>query len=185
MSLTDVETKINATRTKARTVIAGYKGAIDGLKNDPSRTDDYRRTHGRELYQQASRDLKNLMHEEIEAIDAGIASRTKTLFGNSGTLSGMDAIAQRDADERVSKIRDHREAETMMQRALQNQDSILARALFARSLEYGFRGAVNAYTAANENASGKYDEIAELERLKALGPDLERQMLYSAISPAY
>lgn len=185
MSLTDVETKINATQAKAATVAAGYRAAIENLKADPSRTDEYRRSYARELFEQASRELKNLMHEERQAIDDGIAARTKALFGNSGTLSGMDAIAQRDADERVSKVRDQREAETMMQRALQNQDTILARALFAHSLEYGFRGAANAYTAANETASGKYSEINQLERLKALGPDLERQMRYSAISPAY
>lgn len=185
MSLTDVETSIDRIRDRASDTIDSYKSAATALKDDPSRTDAYKRENGHELYSKAVADLQDLLQQEYAALDQGIEDRKQRLFGNRAPLTGMDAIAQRDADERVQGIRTETEAANMMERALQNKDDILARSLYMQAITYGLQGAADQYAAKHADAGGLLTEIATLQSQRTMQNDLQRQFFYGAISPLY
>lgn len=54
----------------------------------------------------------------------------------------------RDAEDRVSQITTTDKALDAMERAINSNDPSLAKALLTRSLQYGFREAVDAYSKA-------------------------------------
>lgn len=184
MTSTPIDSQLDSLRAKGSGLIAAYKARIADIQNDASRSDGWKREQSQEAYNTTTSELKSLLEKEEAAIDEAIAHRSRSLTGSHTPLTGNDAIAQRDADDRIADIKESDKALHLMERALHNNDVILAKALLTRSLHYGFTDAVNAYAAANPATSTTLAELESLSRHRGLNADLGRQFFYGAISPA-
>ncbi|GAA1420477.1 hypothetical protein [Agrococcus citreus] len=184
MTSTPIDSQLDALRTKGSTLIAGYKQHIAEIQNDESRSAQWKREQSDDAYNAAQAELRELLTKEEKAIDDAIAHRTRTLTGSHKPLTGHDAIAARDAEDRVTGITDSSKALDMMQRAINSNDPSLAQALLTRSLQYGFAEAVSAYSSAYPATGTTLNEIEALSRHKSLNADMARQFFYGAISPA-
>lgn len=184
MTGTPIDTQIDALRTKGSAAIADYKGRITSIQNDSSRSAQWKREQFGEAYSAASSELQALLHKEEKTIEDAITQRTRTLTGSHTALTGNDAIAMRDAEDRVSGITTSEKALHVMERAINSNDPSLAKALLTRSLQYGFQEAVDAYSKAYPDTGKTLEEISALGRHKSLTADMGRQFFYGAISPA-
>lgn len=181
MSISALETEIQNLRTKGNALIAAFNAQVQAINEDGSRTPEWKAQAARELREQSSGELKQLGVKEKTAIEQALKDRTQRLAGNATPLSGMDAIAQRDADERVARVTNASDAHEMMRRALESQDSTLAKTLLVRAVENGFTSAAEMYLEQNEWARTTLADVDEITRMQSLGRQFERSMFYGAL----
>ncbi|WP_418602469.1 hypothetical protein [Mycolicibacterium sp. SCSIO 43805] len=90
--------------------------------------------------------------------------------------SHTQTLLWRDADERVGRINDETEAETMMRQALRNHDTPLTKTLLRAAYDQRWASVVNAYTEANPRDYEPAEELWDLstpkdQSIKALMAD--------------
>lgn len=182
MSTIDIETEITNLRDQAGRTIADYRGRVDAVNADPGRTAEWKKATNTTDYADTKAKLEDLQKRELAAIDAAIDKRMHRLVGTTSPLTGSDVISKRDADDRVSRLKDATEAKALMQRALKSGDDILAKAVLEDALRDNDTATVAEYTAKHSAAGQTIAELQGIGQLRSADANFRRGMLYQAIS---
>ncbi|PTU56967.1 hypothetical protein DBB34_06550 [Sphaerisporangium cinnabarinum] len=111
----------------------------EDIRSQEDYTEDARRRLLSEAYDRRKASLDNDLAQlassagEVDRSAVGRAFGTTGLPGDPASLT----ISLRDAQDRVAKIRDEDELETLLGRATRSGDEVLARAVAARAAEIG------------------------------------------------
>lgn len=183
MSTTEIENDIHKLRAKGESIMKAHNREAADIDADTSRTPEWKQQAKQEAKQRNRKQLDALRDEEKQLIDDGIRRIKRTLAGGSSYGTGLDAIAQRDADERANRLGSDKDATAMIRRALQNEDTTLVRAILARALDGEYQQTVAEYLTVHPNDRSKFEDFDRLTALSTgTGAQMQRTMFYGALS---
>jgi hypothetical protein len=171
---------------KAGDIQDGFNTAVIAIRSNGDLTPEARLRRLAQAWTRAEQEMGELRHTWQGTSDVSVESLTKRVFGNR---PGTDALSMRNADDRASELASAEEALRVLQRALVNDDDVLARAValhaFERRNEFlggDWAGVVDAYAAANPDVAEKILELATLRR-DTLNTSLSSAFIFSIHKP--
>ena len=117
---------------QAAAIHAAMNADMQAARNNPDLSLEGRRNQIARVYGEAKRDMDALQAKWASNSTTTAVSLTQQLFGATST-SGADAISARDADDRAAQIETGAQALALLERAENNGDGVLARALAQRA----------------------------------------------------
>lgn len=183
MSTTDIENDIQKLRSRAESTAKTHQREAADIDADTSRTAEWKQQAKQEANRRSREVMSALRDEEKQLIENALQRVKRSLAGGSSYGTGLEAIAQRDADERANRLDSDKDARDMIRRALQNNDTTLVRAILARALDSEYQQTVAEYLTVHPNDRSKFEDFDRLTALsQGQGARMQRTMLYGALS---
>ena len=158
MSLDALDAQIDGYRTQAKNLLDNYNQTQADVAADPNLTDAGKLEALKPLHDEISTKVSALRAEEKSAITRKREALEKTLFGIQAGNSS-DIVSYRDAQDRATRILDPREAQTAYTNALRSDDTMLAKAILAQALTYGWTSITNDYRTRNPSAATALNDL--------------------------
>ncbi|PZS26319.1 MAG: hypothetical protein DLM59_18505 [Pseudonocardiales bacterium] len=146
---------------------------LDGLAkrigDDPRLSDAAKRTRTARLYLQAKEQMDQLTAGHAKAAAEHRLKLTRKAFGfdDVSGFGAMDratvAASYRDAQDRVAKITEPREAQALLDRAERGGDELLSRAVAAHAAESGWADVLGAYTQTRPGQAAAIDQLQQAQ----------------------
>lgn len=161
-----------ATADKAAAIQAAFNAKVTSIRSDGDLTVEARTRRLAQAWADANTKMTALQESWSGTSQQTADNLTRQAFGDA-RLSGADAISVRDADDRASRIDDPAEAMSLLERAENNGDGVLARALASHAFNNsrnqpfgagGWSDVVDAYTATRPTVARQIAEIAAAQR---------------------
>ncbi|TDW50459.1 hypothetical protein EDF52_10320 [Curtobacterium sp. PhB42] len=162
MSLDALETQIESIREQAHSVQGSTAQRTREIEADINWSAEGKRQAIDDQRAVAGERLKELRDKELTLIKGHLRSLETKLDAKVGS-GATDIIAFRDAQERAERIDDADTAARSIAQALRNNDKTLAHAVFRKSIQHGWTGAVNEFTAENPDSAEAARDISRLE----------------------
>jgi hypothetical protein len=170
-------------------ILQGLNRTAEAIKADSRLTPAAKKQDLAKAYIRAKADMASVK-EKLEKDEAASVERlSRRVFGNPAT-TGADVIAARDADDRAARLQTADEAQAALNRANQNGDKTLARAIALRAhteSQGPFGGGQWGNVLRNYagDRPGVAEDVAELASMTSGGiqKDFNRQMLLNVAAP--
>ncbi len=179
MALDTFEAEIDGYRDEAKTLIKRRDREVAGVQANPNLTDAGKREEIANLdsyYKPAAKALRAKEDAAIVSKETELKRRIESRAGVSST----DIIAFRDAQDRADRLESSSEAQRMLERALRQQDTSLAHAIFRRSIDEGWRDVLETFVAAHPDLK---DVVRDLNTITAFKANtMPRTMAYAIFS---
>lgn len=179
MSLDALDSQIEDIRARASEIHAFHSRESSGIDRDPNLTDAGKAEMKKTKTAETRSLLNGLRDQEKTLVASKVSDLQRQLDAKVGSTS-TDIIAFRDAQERAERIDAAEDAERVMARALRNDDTTLAHAVFRRGIDHGWRGVVEQFTSAKPDSATAANDLTVLKRFQDDG--LNRAMTYGLIS---
>ena len=153
---------IDAIARKAESAARGYAE----IREDASRTDDYKRWALAVAASQANRALNDELEKMASRVVVHDRDDAGRVFGTVG-ISGDPAslvISRRDAGDRVAEISKTGELRDLLARATRSGDEVLARAVAERALEMGDAKTLEKFAEDRPNLDAAVERLWKAER---------------------
>lgn len=151
-----------ATADKAAAIQATMNAKVASIRNNGELSPDGKRKAMARAYVEAEQGMTKLREAWQGNAAASSETLSKDLFGAAST-AGMDAISARDADDRAAQLENARDAIALLERAEENGDKVLSRAIAQRA--YRERG----------NVFGGWDRV--LDAYLEIHPDVREKLV--------
>ena len=181
MSLEFLTSQIAKIRAQAAGIQEQWSRAYREVGADRNLTDEGKRTSLDELFQKLQAELRGLLGKEKQLVQTKQESLERALFG----LNSSDAnkiIAYRDAQDRAGRAKEEAEARALYNSAIISGDDILAKAVLAKAVEFGYRRILDDWGQRNPVWR---EELNDLTGIKHYNNDgnigLQRTVAYSII----
>ncbi|MDA2891264.1 hypothetical protein PDG61_10120 [Mycolicibacterium sp. BiH015] len=137
MSLAYLESQIADLRAKAAGIQRQWAADKDSIDADSRLIPEGKQEEIEHLYAGNKSALDALRQQEIDLIEAKRRSLERSLFGLSSVASSdpNQIIAYRDARDRVARLEDVAQAQTLYDAAIRSDDKTLIAALLAKAVE--------------------------------------------------
>jgi hypothetical protein len=150
-----------------------------------------RRREIESIYNEAVSQLNLLRGRNRETKESRRRELESSLFGALTAPSGADSINFRDADDRASRLETEREAASLMERALQTRDRVLASAIARQAVSREWVGVLNQWANGDTWVEGRVSELlavrAELGEtltgVKAVAAGLATEFVFQFSKP--
>lgn len=178
MALDTLENEILTLRDRAKVLQRSHSNATREIESDTSLSDTGKEDAKKRSYDSHRASLRELRQREEQLINNKIQELQGRIDSTSGRTAA-DIIAFRDAQDRADRIAKPEQAQPMLERAIRQNDTSLAHAIFRRAIENGWRSVQDAFTAHRPELT---DVVRDLNRLNALKENsFERTMQYAFI----
>lgn len=147
MSLEVLESEITSLRAKAEQIRGAYTADARNIDQDTSLSDIGKRDAKTEVKEFHKTQTSTLRAREEELINTKIRLLEQSIEASGNGVNTSDIIAFRDAHDRADRLENAQEALPALHRALRNQDTSLAHAIFRRAIEANWRSVTDAFTA--------------------------------------
>ncbi|MFJ5693315.1 hypothetical protein ACIP9X_05615 [Arthrobacter sp. NPDC093125] len=170
---------------KAMALIGEHNRTADYIRNNKNLTPEGQRKQIAANYLQYKRQITALEAEDKAARASKADSLRRSLFGLSGSSDANATISYRDAQDRVSAIKDEAQALELLDRADLSNDEILTKAIVGKAAEAGWGNLVNNYTAKHPYYGSKLQELANLHNQEtSIEGVMNHAMSYTLSAPA-
>ncbi|WP_406128341.1 hypothetical protein OHQ89_42760 [Streptomyces canus] len=123
-------------------------------------------------HRDAEKKMQALLQDDTEHYHRQRNFLERKLFGNTGDVTGTNALSSRDARERASKYTDPQDAADAFNRAIRDGDTDMQRAIAAHAAELGshqtaapgWSAIVQHYADATPGRADTYKELAEMRQ---------------------
>lgn len=175
MSLDYLNTQVDGYRAEADRVQSHWGKTVKEIDSDASLSAEGKKNEKAQWAESTRTKLKELRGKEEAAIDMKIRDLERQLDSKVGSTAS-DIIAFRDAQDRAERLDDKEEALRVLSRAIRNDDTTLAHAVFRRGLDANWREVTAMF--GNEYPDKK-TTVGDLAYLKAAkGNSFARSMPY-------
>lgn len=161
-ALETLTAKIENLRGQAEKLRNAYQTSIQNINDDPNLSAAGRLASLQNV-QRPDDKMQSLLAQEQDALTSTADQLVRKLGGTPGP-SAQDIIAWRDAQDRAAQVTDPAEAQDAMTTALTRGDTQLAQAHLHQAMNQGFNGAMEAYVAANPDATQDVNDLHAIRR---------------------
>lgn len=134
--------------------------AVREIRDNQSFSESGRRGEMAQAVLQAKKDADSLRDKFIAARSMRRESLQKSLFGDLSTASALDVSNMRDADDRAERLETVDAAQSLLERARDRGDGVLARAVARHAFNRGWRDVIDTY--GEQAGTFTRDQLAEL-----------------------
>jgi uncharacterized glyoxalase superfamily protein PhnB len=176
-------------QNRAGAIQAAFNAEVTATRSNGDLTPDAKLRRLARAWTDAEVKMGELRQSWQGSAEQSAESLTKQIFGSTNT-AGADAISVRDADDRASRLEDAGEALALLQRADDNGDAVLARAIaqhaFGKRNEFfggDWGGVVDAYAQTHPHVAEKITTLASL-RTDTVKTGIASAITFSIFKPA-
>jgi hypothetical protein len=165
MSIAYVDGKLEEVRAEAKSAQNQYTATIETINGDRSLSEEGRQAEIAQWRAATKEKVDACRAKELTIVNAAIADREKQIDSKMGNTSS-DIIAFRDAQDRAERIESADDAQRVLERALRNDDSSLAGAVFRRSLEAGWQAPIDTLTRVKPEIAEAVNDLSSFTKFR-------------------
>ncbi|WP_435594648.1 hypothetical protein [Tsukamurella tyrosinosolvens] len=168
MSLEYVEEQIESIRAQAARMSADYSYTQEQVASDPNLSEIGKREQLAPLHEELTGKLAALRQQEKAVVKSKRESLERSIFGLPAGITNDPArlIGFRDAQDRAARLDNAEDAQAAYESAVLSDDTVLARAILARSLNRGWDRVANDYLERNPQSRTELTDLKNLQRFE-------------------
>jgi hypothetical protein len=162
--------------TTRQDVLAEYRRTLDSIRGDRKMTDAARQLAAARAYTAARTDMAQATRDHQAAQSARWDQLERKVFGlpqpsiyATGSEQAAQAVAMRDALQRVASVKTEGDAARMLRQAQQTGDETLARAIAQHANEHDWSDVLLGYFETRPAARQAYDEMCAIHQERTAG----------------
>lgn len=159
-----------------KTVLANYRSTLDGIRRDGKMTDAARQLAAARAYTRARTEMAQATRAHQAAQSARWDQLERKVFGlpqpsiyATASEQAAQAVAMRDALQRVANVKTEGEAGRLLRQAQQTGDETLARAIAQHANEHDWADVLLGYFETRPGAREAYDEMCAIHHERTDG----------------
>ena len=176
MSVTNEDKRLDAIRAEVASTQDRYRANADAVNANSNLSAEGKQAEIAQWRDLTKAKLDDLRRQEHQIVEEAITAREKLIDSKIGT-SASDLIAFRDAQDRAERLDNDNEAQRVLERALRNDDTSLAGAVFRQALEKGWRTTIATLTTAKPELGDAVNDLTILSKFRS--NTMRRAMAYT------
>ena len=165
MSIAYVDGKLEEVRAEAKSAQDRYNSTVESINGDRSLSDEGKQVEIAQWKAATKEKVDACRAKELAIVNTAIADREKQIDAKMGNTAS-DIIAFRDAQDRAERIENGEDAQRILERALRNDDSSLAGAVFRRALEAGWKAPIDTLTRVKPEIAEAVNDLASFTKFR-------------------
>ena len=185
VSVSAMESEIAAYRNIAEATRSDFRRTREAIVNDPMRSDLAKSQEVAAARDFANSRIEEAWRKERQYLADSRERVERAAFSIGFSPSTTDIVALRDAEDRVAKVDDERQALSMYERAKQIGDKTMISALVSHAHRSGMSNVLEAHMQNDVSLSRHLDSMRFLSNSESLESQMRSGIAYSPVSDRY